>query len=73
MRDPAPHTGVIAHHAQIDRVDPRFHDTEVLLLGNNLLTSVDGIEQFPRLSSLSLANNLVGWHRPPGIWRSRPL
>ncbi|XXQ33110.1 U2A'/phosphoprotein 32 family A C-terminal domain-containing protein [Plasmodiophora brassicae] len=44
---------------EIDRVDPRFHDTEVLLLGNNLLTSVDGIEQFPRLSSLSLANNLV--------------
>lgn len=45
--------------AEIDQLPPRFKDVETLFLSNNSITTLNGIEQFPVLRVLSIANNLV--------------
>jgi len=45
--------------SEIDQLPPRFKDVETLFLSNNSITTLSGIEQFPALRVLSIANNLV--------------
>jgi len=52
----------VVHHdiEAIDKLPSRYKEVRTLYLSDNNLKSLEGIEQFTSLTSLSLANNLVG-------------
>lgn len=44
---------------KIDLLPKEYHQIETLYLSNNNLETLDGIEQFPNLKTLTLVNNEV--------------
>ena len=49
--------------AEIDVIDPIYHEVNELSLNHNLLTSLDGIEQFKNIKILHLNfNRIDSWN-----------
>lgn len=44
---------------QIDDVGPPYYQATTLFLSNNEINDISGLAQFPKLKTLSLANNHV--------------